>query len=243
MTIDETTTMMRQLALHGMADAFMHQSDGVAFSELPFADRVGNLIHAERAARQAGRIKRILKQARLRVAADPANIDFRTGRNLDRSRVADLLTGRWIDNREDLVISGATGTGKTWLACALATQAARQLRTVRYYEASQLFEDLQIARADGTIIRLRNSLSKYALLVIDDFGLTALRDDSKEELQKLVTTRSGNGSMLFCGQLPVSAWHDYIDMPMIADTIIDRVRNNAHRIQLEGESMRNRRIS
>lgn len=238
MSVQQTAAGLEKLALNGMAEAFRQQSELPAFVELPFAERLMHMIHAEISWRDAGRLKRILRSARLKIAANPDDIDFRAGRGLDRSQIAELLTCQWIDRHEDVVITGATGTGKTWLACALAMQAARQGKTVRYARTATLLEDVQLSHQDGSIGRVRASLARFNLLILDDFGLAPMTEQGKLDLLDIVDGRTRSGSIIYCGQLPLKDWHAYIDSPMVADAIVDRAASNAHRLQLQGDSMR-----
>lgn len=238
MSLEQTVAGLVDLSLKGMAEALHQQSESPAFAELPFAERLIHLVHAEMSWRDAGRLKRILRSARLKIAANPDEIDFRPGRGLDRSQIAELLTCRWIERHEDVVMTGATGTGKTWLACALAMQAARQGQTVRYARTAALLEDVQLAHQDGSIGKMRAALARFNLLILDDFGLAPMTEQGKLDLLDIVDGRTRSGSIIYCGQLPLKDWHVYIDSPMVADAIVDRAANNAHRLQLHGESMR-----
>lgn len=238
MSIEQTAAGLVGLSLKGMADALRQQSESPAFAELPFAERLMHLVHAEMSWRDAGRLKRILRSARLKVAANPDEIDFRAERGLDRSQIAELLTCRWIERHDDVVITGATGTGKTWLSCALAMQAARHGLTVRYARTSNLLEDVLLAHQDGSIGKMRTALARFDLLVLDDFGLAPMIEQGKLDLLDIVDGRTRSGSIIYRGQLPLKDWHAYIDSPMVADAIVDRVASNAHRLQLHGDSMR-----
>jgi len=180
----------------------------------------------------------LLKVARFKERAMPEDLIYRPDRGLDRSQIGDLLTCEWIARRQNLVLTGSTGTGKTWIACALGMQAARSGRSVLYHRASLLLEALEIAHADGSISRLRGLLAKAELLIIDDFGLTPLTARSKSDLLELLDARLGTGSTVVAGQLPIKSWHDFIADPALADAILDRLIHSAHKVQLKGESMR-----
>ena len=238
MSLQRTIDVLGEPTLKGMADALRHQSEAPSFAELPFCERLMHLVHAEASWRDAARFKRILRSARLKIAANPDEIDFRAGRNLDRSQIAELLTCRWVEQHDDVIITGATGTGKTWLACALAMQVARHGSTVRYARTATLLEEMSFAHHDGSIGKLRALLSRFDLLILDDFGLAPLTEHGKHDLLDILDSRTRSGSIIYSGQLPLKEWHAYIDNPMVADAIVDRVASNAHRLPLHGDSMR-----
>lgn len=179
-----------------------------------------------------------MRSARLKIPAAAEGLDFRTTRGLDRSQIAEMLTCGWVRSRENVVITGATGTGKTHLACALGGQAARHGLTVRYARTHELLEAMAIAHQDGSIPKLRASLARFNLLILDDFGLAPMTEVGKQDLLDIVDARTQSASLLLAGQLPLKDWHAYIDHPMVADAILDRIVNTTHKIQLSGESMR-----
>ncbi|TAJ42628.1 MAG: AAA family ATPase [Brevundimonas sp.] len=229
---------LRDLGLNGMVGAIEHHAAAPAFADLPFHDRLMHLLQAEAAYRDDRRLTRILKSARLKIPAAAEDIDYRSARNLDRAQMAELLTCTWVRQAENLILTGATGTGKTHLACAFGGHAARVGLTVRYYRTHQLLEDMAIAHQDGSLGRLRTALARFDLLILDDFGLTPLTELGKHDLLDIVDARTRSASILLAGQLPFKEWHAYIDNPMVADAILDRMVNTSHRIQLAGESMR-----
>ncbi|MBU1385164.1 MULTISPECIES: IS21-like element helper ATPase IstB [Alphaproteobacteria] len=229
---------LRDLGLNGMVEAVEHHAATPAFADLPFHDRLMHLLQAEAAYRDDRRLKRILKAARLKIPAAAEDIDYRSARNLDRAQMAELLTCTWVRQAENLILTGATGTGKTHLACAFGGHAARVGLTVRYYRTHQLLEDMAIAHQDGSMNRLRTAIARFDLLILDDFGLTPLTESGKHHLLDIVDARTRSASILLAGQLPFKDWHGYIDNPMVADAVLDRMVNTSHRIQLSGESMR-----
>jgi len=229
---------LHELGLQGMADAAEHQAAFTAHADLPFHDRLMHLLQAETVWRDNRRLRRILQAARLKIPAAVEDIDYRPGRGLDRSQISELMTCAWVQKREHLILTGATGTGKTHLACAFGGQAARHGLTVRYARTSQLLEDLAIAHQDGTIGKARAALTRFDLLILDDFGLAPMTELGKQDLLDVIDARTRTASVLLAGQLPFKEWHAYIDNPMVADAILDRVANTSHRIQLGGESMR-----
>jgi len=238
MNTSHVTDLLRELGLQGMVAAVEHHGTSPAFADLPFLERFMHIVQAEATWRDERRLKRILRSARLKIPAAAEDIDYRPGRNLDRSQIAELLTCGWVLKRENLILTGATGTGKTHLACALGGQAARHGLTVRYVRTNQLLEDMALAHQDGSIGKVRASLARFDLLVLDDFGLAPMTELGKQDLLDIVDARVRTSSILLAGQLPFKDWHAYIDNPMVADAVLDRIANTSHRIQLAGESMR-----
>lgn len=241
MLIEQTLDGLRKLKLVGMAQALEHQSINTAIHSLSFEDRISMLLDAERLSRDNRRLKRLTTNARMKVGASIEDIDYRASRGLDKRQVASLSNCDWIDHGQHLILTGPAGVGKTWLACALGHQAVRRGLSVIYYRFSRLLEDLEIARGDGSLPKLRAQLSKAKLLILDDWGLSTLTSRSRQDLMELVDDRTGGGSLIITSQLPVPQWHDYIGDPTIADAILDRIVHSAHRIELHGESLRKTR--
>jgi len=238
MSSTHTIDQLRALRLSGMAEAFGHQLTDLLSSSLSFEQRVQMMVEAELSVRDTQRYQRILKAAKLKVVASPEEIDFRQGRGLDKSAMADLLTCSWIQAHRNLLVTGATGTGKTWLACALGVQAARKGMTVAYRRTARMFEEMSIGHQDGTVARQRNQLARVQLLILDDFGLTALTSRGRSDLLELLDDRVGSGSTIILGQMPVKEWHSYINDPALADAILDRLVHSSVKLELKGESMR-----
>ncbi len=238
MTLQCTFDQLRLLRLPGMLAGLEHQLSQTVYLELPFEQRLGHLVDAEVSHRDSQRLKRILKNARLKVQAEPEAIEYRPTRGLERSLVADLLTCQWIERHQNLLITGHTGTGKTWLACALAVQAARKGLTVGYRRVDRLLEDMEIAHADGSIGKLRQQLSRLQLLILDDFGLVALTARGRSDLLELLDDRVGSSATIVAAQKPVKEWHGFINDPALADAILDRLVHSSVKLPLKGESMR-----
>ena len=216
---EHTLTQLRSLRLDGMVRALEEQATSTAASALGFDERLTLLVQREVAWRDERRVERLLKAAKLKVgSACIQDIDWRASRSLDRSLVTALAGGDWIRHAQNLLITGATGCGKTWLGCALAHQAAKMGFAVLYVRAGRLFDELQVAHGDGSFARRLIQLAKLDLLVIDD--------------------RVGIRSTLITSQLPVKAWHTYLDDPTLADAILDRVVHSSHRIELKGATLR-----
>lgn len=221
-----------------MLEGLEHQWTSASYAELSFEQRFGHLLGSEIGYRDRRRLARLLKEGKLKIQAEPEDIDYRPGRGLDRAYIADLLTCRWVDQKRNIVVTGPTGTGKTWLACALAVQGARSGFSIRYARTSALLTDLAIAQADGSIVRQRQALAKIKILVLDDFGLGKLTSDGKQHLLDVLDDRIGATSTIIAGQLPLEDWFDYIAEPAVADAILDRLVHGSHRLKLLGESMR-----
>ena len=238
MNHNHTIEQLRGLRLIGMAESFSHQLTDTVFSSLGFEQRVQMMVDAENAQRDTQRYQRILKIAKLKVIATPEELDYRPGRGLDKAVMADLLTCTWIGAHRNLLITGATGTGKTWIACALGVQAARKGLTVAYRRTARLLEEMAIGHEDGSIARQRHQIAKAQLLVLDDFGLTALSNRGRSDLLELLDDRVGSGATIILGQMPVRDWHSYINDPALADAILDRLVHSSVKLDLKGESMR-----
>lgn len=239
MLLAQTLEKLRALGLHAMADAVDEQMSMPATADLPFEDRLGLLVDRECDARETRRLQRRLKGAKLKqTAACIEDVDFRSGRGLDRGLLFSLAGGHWVAAHQNCIVTGPTGAGKTFVACALGNRACRLGHSVVYHRVSRLLEDLALARADGSLGSLTRKLAKADLLVLDDWALTTLSIAQAQDLLDILEDRSGAGSTLIATQVPVGQWHGRIGDPTIADAILDRLVHGAHRIELRGESMR-----
>jgi DNA replication protein DnaC len=236
-----TATQLTELGLTGMAKAFKELCDHPEAQALEHADWLGLLLDREVAERQDRRLKTRLRAAKLRFAqACVEDVDFAAARGLDRRLFQELATSQWLKSHQNLIITGACGTGKTWLACALGHNAARAEFTVLYQRLPRLFADLALARADGRYPRLFRSLCRTHLLILDDWGPEPMLAEQRRDLLEIVEDRYGRASTLLTSQLPVSRWHDVVGEPTLADAILDRIVHHAQRIELKGDSLRKR---
>lgn len=236
---EHTLTQLRSLRLNGMVRALEEQASSTAAGALGFDERFSLVVQRQVSWRDERRVARLLKAAKLKVSsACVEDLDWRASRSLDRSLVTALAGSDWLRNAQNLLITGATGCGKTWLACALAHQAARCDFSVLYTRAGRLFDELQVAHGDGSFARRMSQLAKLDLLVIDDFAISPMGALHRNDLLELLDDRVGTRLTLITSQLPVKAWHTYLDDPTLADAILDRVVHSSHRIDLKGATLR-----
>ena len=233
-----TFERLSALGLAGMAKAFEEQRRCPDLDALSFEERLGLLVDREAAERETKRLTTRLKFASLRQNACVEDINLRTPRGLDRAVFARLAAGEWINRHENLLITGAAGLGKSWIACALGHKACRDNHSVLYHRVPRLFEALALARGDGRYGRLLKSLSRVEVLILDDWGLSVLTGSERSDLLEILDDRHGRTSTIVTSQIPVEHWHETIGDPTLADAILDRIVHNAHRLQLLGESMR-----
>jgi len=239
MLIEQTLTRLHELSLTGMAAALEEQRGVPDVQDLPFEDRFALLLERESTVRENRRRTRLLRQAKLRLpSATIEELDFRSPRGLDKSVVLRLAGCDWIHSHQVTLITGATGTGKTFLACALGHNACRHGLSVRYFRLSRLLDEMRLARADGTYPRLLNRLLKTTLLVIDDFGLQPLNEVERRDLLEVLEDRYARRATLVASQLPIEHWHDIVGDATFGDAILDRLVHHAHSIHLKGASMR-----
>ncbi len=236
--IHQTLEQLRTLKLTGMADALEQQREQPETHDLAFDQRLTLLVDREVIHRENRRLSRLLKAARLRQNACIEDVDYRHRRGLEKAQMAALASCDFIRQSLNLCLTGPTGSGKTWLACALGNQACRQGLSTRYLRLPRLLEQLRIAHGDGTYARLMNQLLKTDLLILDDWGLQKLTAAQRQDLMEVIEDRHGRCSTLIASQLPVDHWHDIIGEATLADAILDRLLHRAHRLNLNGESMR-----
>ena len=239
---NQTLEKLRELTLHGMAKAYEEQLAVPQAQSLAFDDRLGLLVDREESDRLDKRYQRRLKTARLREKAAIEDLEFTPGRGLDKGLILSLASCKWIDGKQHILITGLTGAGKTYLACALANKAMQHGYSVRYVRVPRLLQDFAAARANGEYLKLLSSLSRIDVLLLDDWGLATLGGDQRRDFLELVEDRYGTRSLIMTSQLPVDKWYDVIGDPTIADATLDRIVHSSHRLELKSdESIRRRK--
>ena len=239
--LHQSIDKLRTLRLSGMARALEEQLHQPDIGRLAFDERLAMLIDREEIDRHNAALAQRLRLARLRQAACLEDIDYSQPRGLDRALMRSLGSGRWLAEHNNVLLLGPSGAGKSFVACALGNQAARQGHSVRYQRLSRLLDELAMARAQGRYSRLLSQLCKIKLLVLDDWLMAKLTADQRRDLMEVIDDRHQRGSTLLATQIPVDRWHEQIGDPTYADSILDRLVHNAYRIELRGESMRQRR--
>jgi DNA replication protein DnaC len=239
MTIQQTMSELHTLKLTGMKNCYEEQLLNSSIQSLSFDERFSRVVEAETHHRKQSRQQRLLRGARLKMSsACVEDIKFIEGRFPDKQQLYALYSCEWVKQQRHVILTGSTGGGKTWLACALAQMAIRKEHTVAYRRTPRLLEEFEIGHSDGSLAKLRISLSKPDILVLDDWGLARLNQQSQHDLLEMVDDRTGNGSLIITSQLPVTEWHKYLGGDSLADAILDRILHRAYVIKIEGESMR-----
>jgi len=231
-----TLEKLSQLRLRGMSSAFeefLQQNITLSFEE-----GLSWLVEREFVLRDNLRLKRRLQQAKLKQSACVENINFKKTRGLQKSFILQLSEGNWIKQHLNLLITGPTGTGKTYLACALSHKACLQNYTVRYYRVPRLLQELLVARADGSYPKLLTQISKAQILILDDWALAPLNDEQRRDLLEIMDDRYQTASTIITSQLPIAHWHEYIADQTLADAILDRLLHNSIKLSLSGDSLR-----
>jgi DNA replication protein DnaC len=238
MLTEQTLEKLYHMSLNGMADAFKEQLQQPEINELSFEERFALLVDRQWTWKEDRRMKRLLQNAKLKINGCIEDIDYKTPRGLDKSLILRLANCEWIKNAHNVIITGPTGVGKTYLACALANRACRIGHSAFYIRIPKLFQDLAIARGDGSYPKIMKRLTKAKVLVIDDLGLAPMTAPERRDLLEVIEDRHGLESTIISTQIPIEMWHDNIRDPTIADAILDRLVHNAYKINLKGESMR-----
>jgi DNA replication protein DnaC len=243
MLLHPTLEKLKTLRFTGMAAALDEQMQMNSLDDMGFEERLGILIDREIAVRETRRMNTRLRKAKLRQDSCIEDIDFRHPRGLDKSLTMRLASCDWIKDHNNLIITGPTGVGKTYLACAFANKACRQGFNTLYVRVTKLFEDLSLAKGDGRYLKLLTSFAKADLLVLDDYGLEQLNREQRHDLLEILEDRHSLKSTLVTSQLPIDLWHEQIGDPTLADAILDRLVHCAHRVKLKGESMRKKKAN
>jgi DNA replication protein DnaC len=235
---EQTLDKLYAMKLSGMAEAFKEQLQQPSLNHLSFEERLGILVDHQWTWKEDCRMKRLLKEAKLKIHACMEDIDYKHPRGVDRSVLMSLSSCDWIKKHQNIIVTGPTGVGKTFLACALAHKACREGYPTFYIRAPKFYYHLALAKADGSYGKTMAKLSKTHLLVLDDLGLAPMTDPERRDLLEVIEDRHGHASTILTSQLPVENWHENIGDPTIADAILDRLIHNAHRIHMKGGSMR-----
>lgn len=235
-----TITQLEDLGLSGMAAALRQQTQLSEVEHLSFDERLGLLLDRESSDRASRRLERRLRHASLRQSAALAEIDYRAKRGLDKRLMLSLASCDWIKRHQNIVITGATGVGKSFVACALAHAACLEGYSALYWRLSRLLDELTLSRGDGRYLKLLKQLSAIDVLLLDDWGLARLNAVQQADLLELIDERHQKRSTIVTSQLPVEHWHDAMADPTLADAIVDRLIHSAHHITLKGDSMRKR---
>jgi len=241
MLIQPTLDKLQILKCIGMIKALEEQMALPKSASLSFEERLGLLVDREITERESRKLKSRLKTARLKQSACEEDIDYRHARGLDKSQLVALTSCQWIQNHHNILMTGPTGVGKSYLACALAHKACRSGYSALYLRIPRLFEELSLAKGTGRYSKLLTALAKTDLLVLDDWGLAPLTDEQRRDFLEIIEDRNHSRSTLITSQLPVDHWHKIIGDPTLADAILDRLVHNAYKINLKGESMRKKR--
>lgn len=239
MNPEPTVERLRVMRLGAMADAYLAQLQNPKNAALGFDERLAMIVDAEHLFRDNRKLSSRLKEAKLRIGdACIEDIDYPPKRELDKAQVRQLATCRWVEEHHNVLVTGPTGVGKTYVACALAQQACRNGYRTTYRRLARFFDELNLARADGSYAKLLAKLARIDVLVLDDWGIVAIKEAHRQDLLEVMEDRDGLRSTVITSQLPPEKWHDYIGDPTVADAVLDRIVHRAYRIALRGPSRR-----
>jgi DNA replication protein DnaC len=237
--IQNTMEEIKSLKWHGFNSALEQQLSNSAYLKMSFEERLAHLVSNELTERKNRKIKQLSSRSKLKYKqAYIEEIDYRSSRNLDKSTILSITQNEWIRYAQNIIITGATGTGKTWIACAIGNKAIIDGYSVYYSRLSKLFSEIKLVRADGSYLSWLKKISRFNVLILDDFGSGPMLASDVAELLEIVEDRSTLSSIILTSQLPVSEWHAYLNQPVVADAVLDRLIHTSHRIALKGESMR-----
>lgn len=243
MLTEQTLEKMNAMKMTAFAEAFEQQIRGSEYADLSFEERVGMLVDTEWTAREQRKLTRRLRFAKLRYPASLEDVDFRSARKLNRQQILSLGSCGWIQDQHNLILTGPTGIGKTYLTCAFVERACRKGYKAAYVRAPRLLHEVAVSRGDGSYSRFLGRLAHLDLLAIDDWLLAPLKDGERRDLMEIIEDRSERASTLIACQLPVKDWHAVIGDPNHADALCDRLLHNSHRIEMKGPSMRRTKSS
>jgi len=236
---NELTQQLSDLRLSTIINSLTRQEEQPhLYSDLSFHDRLSLLLGDEIATREQRKIERLVKQAKFRLAAHPNKIDYRASRGIQKSQISSLLEGHWLAHHQNLILTGATGCGKTFLGCAIGRHFCQQGLPVRYYRIKGLQEQLRQVHGEGSYPRFLAQLNKTPILILDDWGMETLTSQQRSDLLDIIDARHEQGSMIIMSQLPVAKWHELIGEATYADAIMDRLIHRSQRFELQGKSMR-----
>jgi DNA replication protein DnaC len=235
----QLTEQLASLRLSALGQSLNRQEEQAhLYREMSFHERLSLLLEEELTAREQRKIERLIKQAKFRLSAHPNDIDYRAGRGIEKSAIRSLLEGHWLGHYQNLIFTGATGCGKTYLGCAIGQYFCQQGMSVRYFRLKSLQEQLRQVHGDGSYPRFLNQLNNTQILILDDWGMEALNTQQRSDLLDIIDARHEQGSVIMMSQLPVVKWHELIGDATYADAIMDRLIHRAQRFELQGESMR-----
>lgn len=241
MIINETKDKMKKLRLHGMLQSLETQESHPESLSMTFEERLGLLVDREDSERENRKMSNRLRQAKLKQQALAENIDYAENRGLDKAKFQSLLDCAWVSRSQNVIITGPTGAGKTYLACALAHKACRNGYSSIYYRVTKLLEELSISKVDGSYHRFLERIAKRDVLVLDDWGLFPLTEEHSRFLAEIVEDRYDLRSTIIASQLPIDNWYELISNATVGESILDRITHNSYKIKLKGESMRKKR--
>lgn len=238
---EQTMTKLHDMKLHGMADCYEEHRQQPQIADISFDERLGMLVDRQWRWREERAMTTRLRNAKFKLQACIEDLDYRASRGLKRGQINQLSSSEWVQFHQNVIITGETGTGKTFIACALGQKACRDGYRVRYYVAAKLFRELSAAHADGSFTRLTTRLMKTEVLIVDDWGMETLKESQYRDFLEIIDDRQGSGTTIIASQFPTDLWHDTMANPTVADALLDRLVHNAHCIELKGQSMRKRK--
>lgn len=238
---EQTMEKLYAMKLNGMADGYDEQRHQSAMADLSFDERFAMLVDQQWRWREERALTTRTRNARFKIQACIEDLDYRASRGLKRGQINQLSSSEWVKFHQNVIITGSTGTGKTFVACAVGHKACRDGYRVRYYVAKKLFRELSQSHSDGSFLRLSKQLMRTDVLIVDDWGMETMAETQYRDFLEILDDRHGSGATMITSQFPTKLWHDTIGNPTVADAILDRLVHNAHNIELNGESMRKRR--